>query len=213
MSTDSEIDDELVEWRASSVRMAKMLAAGHQAPYPIKMAEQIWDQIRISCHHPRDSPERGRATRDLETLCNKAFEIALLLRETKIEYEWDQDIEHLPSLATNHKDHEILGTTGPTAGEPHGIHRIVFGGVIRGDRVTGRLKDGRTRLFPTCVVITEQPPLRQVVHNAAMGDSPFSLPVHFQNGIEHSDSQGPAPFSYESRKGLVDIHAQAPLRR
>jgi hypothetical protein len=44
-----------------------------------------------------------------------------------------------------------------------------------------------------------------------MGDSPFSLSVRFQNGIEHSDSQGPAPFSYESRKGLVDIHAQAPF--
>lgn len=140
--------------------MAKMLAAGHQALYPIKMTDQIWEQIRVNCHHSRDTPERDRANRDLQTLCNKAFEIALLLRETKIEYEWDQDIERLPSLATNHNDHEILGTTGPTTDEPHEIHRIVFGGVIRGDRATGRLKDGRTRLFPTCVVITEPLPLR-----------------------------------------------------
>jgi hypothetical protein len=160
VSTDSEIDDELVEWRASSVRMAKMLAAGHQARYAIKMTDQIWNHIRTNCRYSRDSPERDRAGRDLQNLCNKAFEIALLLRETKIEYEWDQDIERLTSLATNHNDHDILGTTGPTIDEPHEIHRIVFGGVIRGDRATGRLKDGRTRLFQTCVVITEQPPLR-----------------------------------------------------
>jgi len=153
MSTDSEIDDELVEWRASSVRIAKMLAAGHQARYPIKMAGQIWEQLRFNCHHPRDSPERERAGVDLGTLCNNAFEIALLLRETKIEYEWDQDRERLPSGTTNHNDHEILGTTGPTTDEPHEILQIVFGGVIRGDRATGRLKDGRTRLFQTCVVI------------------------------------------------------------
>lgn len=160
MSTDSQIDDELVEWRASSVRMAKMLAAGHQARYPIEIADRIREQIRACCHHSHDTPERDRATRDLETLCSKAFEIALSLRETKVEYEWDQDIERLPSHATNHNDHEILGTTGPTTDEPHKIYRIVFGGVIRGDRATGRLKDGRTRLFPTCVVVTEQPPLR-----------------------------------------------------
>ena len=160
MSTDSEIDDELVEWRASSVRMAKMLVAGRPARYPIKMADRIWEHMRSNYHHSRDAPERDRALRDLEALCDKAFEIALLLRETKIEYEWDQDIERLPSYATNQNDHEILGTTGPTTDEPHEICSIVFGGVIRGDRATGRLKDGRTRLFPTCVVITEQSPLR-----------------------------------------------------
>jgi hypothetical protein len=143
--------------------MAKMLAAGNQAPYPIQMAGLIWTHIRAHCHHSRGTPERKRANRDLENLCNKTFEIALLLRETKIEYEWDQDLERLTSLATNHNDHDILGTTGPIIAEPHEIHRIVFGGVIRGDRATGRLKDGRTRLFQTSVVIAEpreQPPSR-----------------------------------------------------
>ena len=155
MLTDSEIDDELVEWRASSVRMIKILAAGHQADYPIRIAKKIWKQIQFLSS--RDTP-KDRAIRDLETLCNKAFEIALLLRETKMEYEWDQDIQRLPSHVTNHNDYHILGTTGPAMDKPHQIYRIVFGGVIRGDRKTGRLKDGRTRLFPTCVLITNLPP-------------------------------------------------------
>jgi hypothetical protein len=139
--------------------MAKISATGHEACYPIQMADYIWDQIKPWCHHSRDTPERDRALIDLNTLCNSAFEIALILRETKIEYEWDQDIDLLPSRATNHSQHVILGTTGPATNEPHQIHSIVFGGVIRGDRTTGRLKDGRTRLFPTDVLI-EQLPLR-----------------------------------------------------
>lgn len=152
-------DDELTEWRASSVKTVKLLHTGRQPKYPLVKSDDIWKDLSKLCHHPRETQEREQAKIDLENLCNRAYELSLLLRETKTEYKWDQEIP-IPSPQTSYHDHEIVGTTGPQIEEPHGIHRIVFGGVIRGDRATGRLKDGRTRLFQTCVVISEQLPPR-----------------------------------------------------
>ncbi|EXJ69342.1 uncharacterized protein A1O5_07378 [Cladophialophora psammophila CBS 110553] len=149
--------DELIEWRTSSVRIAKLLDMGDRDQYPAMAADQIWDQIGLTCQHPLNSPLRDHAKTELQDVCDNAYTVALLLRETRIEYEWQQDIRRLNPSETTLRDYEILGTTGPEASDPHAIHRIVFGGVIRGDRHTGRLKDGSTRLCKTGVVI--MPPL------------------------------------------------------
>jgi len=61
----------------------------------------------------------------------------------------------LQSLATNPDDYEIAGTLRPGLDEAHQIERIVFGGVIRGDRKTGRLSESRIRLSQTTVIITD----------------------------------------------------------
>ncbi|KIW93345.1 uncharacterized protein Z519_05950 [Cladophialophora bantiana CBS 173.52] len=148
---------ELIEWRASSVRIAKLLDMGDRDQYPAMAADQLWDQIGLTCHHPLYSPLRDQAKTELQDVCNSAYKVALLLREAKIEYEWQQDIGRLNPSETTLGDYEILGTTGPEASDQHAIHCIVFGGVIRGDRHTGRLKDGSTRLCKTGVVI--MPPL------------------------------------------------------
>ena len=48
---------------------------------------------------------------------------------------------------------EILGTQGPEPSQPHRVVQTVFGGVIKGDKTTGKLKDGETRISKSGVLI------------------------------------------------------------
>jgi hypothetical protein len=55
----------------------------------------------------------------------------------------------------NPKDHEIIGTKGPNPNEDSEfeIAYTVFGGVVRGDKSTGLLENGKIRLSKSQVVI------------------------------------------------------------
>jgi hypothetical protein len=88
---------------------------------------------------------------DLEEVCGLAYNLALLFRCNKIEYLWEQRLE-LPQ-PFEAKDLEVLGTEGPDFNQQHRIARIIFGGVVKGDRATGRLKDGQTRISKVGVLI------------------------------------------------------------
>jgi hypothetical protein len=154
MSLKLDKEDEMKEWRVRTVRAAKLLTAGRRARYPREVATAICGILAPMCHHSRSAQEdREMARQDLQKLCENAYRVALLLRGTRSEYKWEQDRDVLPSLIVNKKDHEVLGTEGPDINARHEISRIVFGGVIRGDRITGRLSDGRTRITQTSVVI------------------------------------------------------------
>ncbi|KAK5029096.1 hypothetical protein LTR13_008967 [Exophiala sideris] len=145
--------EELCEWRASCVRICKMTTTEPDLRYPQHMARLIGQDLDRNCHHPLGSSQREVARSDLESICQKTYSITLLLRETKVDYQWEQNSEDFPSMETNTTDHEIIGTAGPNPTEPHEIHRVVFGGLVRGDRHTGRLKDGQTRLIKASVTI------------------------------------------------------------
>ena len=123
------------------------------------MSDQIWsDTVRQYFNAASSlygsSRREKTARRELDSLCQKAAELAILFRGSTIEYEWEQDLDSLGSLDVIPKDHEIVGTMGPRPDEADiGIGFIVFGGVVRGDKSTGLLVNGRTRLSKSHVVI------------------------------------------------------------
>lgn len=86
---------------------------------------------------------------ELIELCKTAYNIGLLFRSSRIEYRWMQ----MPDSDVSPHDAEVLGTTGVLQSEEHRVDRIIFGGVIRGNRNTGKLEDGSTPLLRAGVVI------------------------------------------------------------
>lgn len=142
------------EWRVATVKACKLL---NRSPndYAFTISNQIWNE---TLRHYFDGSKRETARRELDGLCQKAAELAILFRGSTIEYEWEQDINRLESFDINLKDHEIIQTRGPSPDEEGiEISFIVFGGVVRGDKSTGLLENGRSRLSKSQVVIDFKP--------------------------------------------------------
>ncbi|OAP57351.1 hypothetical protein AYL99_08089 [Fonsecaea erecta] len=117
----------LVEWRNKSINIIKSMTNPNRYRYSDDCATRIWDKIEGYCHHAKtDKTDREQAWQDLISICRAAYDVALLFRETKIEYQWEQDKDLLPTLATNPDDHEIVATIGPDPSENHEIERIVL---------------------------------------------------------------------------------------
>jgi len=150
------------EWRVATVKACKLLNDDLR-DYAIAISNQIWTetvrQYFSTSALSYNSSKREMAHRELDSLCQKAAELAILFRGSTIEYEWEQDLETLESFDVIPKDHEIIGTLNPKADEANiEISFIVFGGVVRGDKSTGLLVNGRTRLSKSHVVI-DYPPM------------------------------------------------------
>ena len=140
------------EWRVRTAQAAKAFKFSKRSQRTLKMADLLSKVLVQYCHHGRyATKERDKASFDIREICEAANDLALLFRCNKTEYQWEQKLELLPSLDT--KELEILGTEGPDLNQPHQVSRIVFGGVVRGDRTTGLLKDGQTRISKTSVLI------------------------------------------------------------
>jgi hypothetical protein len=155
METNCNTESVVKEWRVATVKACKLLNR-KLTSYAFEMSNDIWDQVLyLYCHHPKNSPKRLKAHEDLDKLCEKAAELAILFRGSTIEYEWEQDTSLLKSLEVIPRDHEIVGTKGPKPNEETAfeIAFIVFGGVTRGDKITGLLENGRMRLSKAQVVI------------------------------------------------------------
>jgi len=143
------------EWRVATVKVCKLLN-DDLLDYANVVSSQIWSETvkPYFMGSLYSSSRRETAQRELECLCQKAAELAILFRGSTIEYEWEQDISSLKSADVIPKDHDIIGTMGPKAdGADIEIGFIVFGGVVRGDKNTGLLVNGRTRLSKSHVVI------------------------------------------------------------
>ncbi|KAH6662560.1 hypothetical protein B0J14DRAFT_685510 [Halenospora varia] len=161
---ESPCDDSAIkEWRLATVKVCKLLDQDLDE-YSVAISDQIWSKRLHHYHHVRNSFQKRdkliAARKDLDSLCRKAADIAILFRGSNIEYEWEQDRTSLKSLEVLPKDHEIIGTKGPRPTEESNfeIAYIVFGGVVRGDKSTGLLENGRVRLSKTQVVIREPKP-------------------------------------------------------
>ena len=83
-----------------------------------------------------------------------AAELALLLRRSTIEYRWEQDEALLPSLDVDPDDVDIIGTNSPDPDSEDDLEVafIVFGGVVRGEKGTGLLSNGKVRISTSQVV-------------------------------------------------------------
>jgi hypothetical protein len=84
---------------------------------------------------------------ELSKVCSISHKLALKLRTSKVEYTWDQDAEDF-TPQTMPIDHSEIAVVRSSGGE-----FVTFGGLLRGDPNTGLLKDGRSRLLPTEVVL------------------------------------------------------------
>jgi hypothetical protein len=161
LETNCTTDSAIREWRLATVKVCKLLEEDLDE-YAGVISDQIWIETLHQFHHVRNGfQKRDKAARkDLDNLCRKAADIAILFRGSNIEYEWEQDKTRLKSLEVVPKDHEIVGTKGPRPNEESNfeIAYIVFGGVVRGDKNTGLLENGRVRLSKTQVVIREPKP-------------------------------------------------------
>jgi hypothetical protein len=119
--------------------------------YPARCAEEMWERLQEHAHNNFGARMRLlKPPEQLVELCKAAYNIALLFRSSRIDYEWQQrrDLTYLES-----EDTDIIGTTGVARSDRHKVCRIVFGGVVRGNRNTGRLRDGQSHLLKPCVVI------------------------------------------------------------
>ncbi|KAF2968059.1 hypothetical protein GQX73_g5511 [Xylaria multiplex] len=144
-------EDELKDWRIMTVNLARKVS-GESDQYSVMQAEDIWK--RLVYEHSVATSKRGGYSNqppgELIELCKTAYNIALIFRSSRIEYSWKQTAK-----ATEVQPHEaeILGTTGASQLDPHCVEKIIFGEVIRGNRNTGKLGDGSTRLLKASVVI------------------------------------------------------------
>lgn len=155
IETNDTAESVIKEWRIATVKAGKLLD-GNLPRYARKISDQIWmESLSKYCPHYKGS-KQDAARLDLDSVCEKAANIAISFRGSVIEYEWEQDESSLPqSRAVVTKDHEIIGTKGPNPNEEtnFAISFIVFGGVVRGDKGTGLLENGRIRLGKSQVVI------------------------------------------------------------
>lgn len=137
-------ENELREWRAMTVKLTRKIAPD-QDGYPRVEADRIWNQ-----HLGKYGAAKTKTPGDFIQICKTAYHLALLFRSSRVDYEWQQVINpsHLPS-----QDLDILGTLGPSQKQPFIATDIVFGGVVRGNRDTGKLRDGATTILPHSVVI------------------------------------------------------------
>jgi len=161
------LDAILREWRIASVKACHALnPTDDMTEFVSGRAHCIWMNredrgkhsfaLRDYCIH-RDKQNHEQAFADLEEVCGKAASLALLFRSSSFEYEWEQPYTCLKQLHVSTTGHEIIGTTGvdpsrcPDA--EYQIHCIVFGGVVRGNRTTGLLRDGKARITKSLIVI------------------------------------------------------------
>lgn len=114
--------------------------------------DRIWPHVEALYSYQQG--EEPPTVKGLEGLCASALNLAILLRSTKTEFEWEQKLQAFASHY-NSKDVDILGSLGTDLdkGEDYTIDRVVFGGLVRGDAKTGRFRDGRVRLLKSCVLI------------------------------------------------------------
>jgi len=155
------------EWRIASVKACHALnPTDDMTKFVRGAADFIWNgredrdknsyAPRDCCIH-RDKHYREQALADLEEVCRKAASLALLFRSSRFEYQWEQPYVCLKNLHVSPADHEIIGTTGVDPSRcpdtEYQIWSIVFGGVVRGNRTTGLLRDGKARITKSLITI------------------------------------------------------------
>ncbi|ETS77352.1 hypothetical protein PFICI_11226 [Pestalotiopsis fici W106-1] len=149
----SNSEDEIKKWRISTINLAKRISRDQNA-YPFFQARKIWPRLyERSAHFQSRSDRRDQPPETLFELCKIAYDLALLFRSSYIDYKWQQDIG---LMAIQPDDAEVIGSTGvlySAADDGYRVGCVVFGGVVRGSRSTGKIRDGPITLTRPAVVI------------------------------------------------------------
>jgi hypothetical protein len=127
----------------------------HRKHFCRNQATEIWYGTLQEYHRIGKAKKTDAAMEELFELCNLAYSITLTFRGSKTEYEWEQDPGQLAiSMMNDGKQIEVVGITGqsPNDAANSKVAFVVFGGVVRGDKTTGLLRDGKNCLMPTSVV-------------------------------------------------------------
>jgi len=90
-------------------------------------------------------------------LFESAARFAVHLQGLCVEYMWEQ-VGRPQGSAVSKKDDEIIGTYGPdpVTQDEYELGAVVFGGLVRGDKVSGLLANARVRLLKNQIVIQER---------------------------------------------------------
>lgn len=148
-------------WRVSTVRMVQKLPLDEAKRLHIRdTADRIWREYLKeyhSCARTKGTSSRAAENAriaDLEGLCGTAYDLAIKFRASKVDYEWEQGQQFSAFSPHEEKGVVVVGNQGVDPGEdkPSRVAFVVFGGVVRGDKTTGLLQHGRTRVLATDVV-------------------------------------------------------------
>ena len=89
-------------------------------------------------------------------MCSHAIRLALDLRSTGSEYVWEQTLSsRIDGVEYNPERDFMVGTEEPdiSGDEDLDVSLVVFGGVVRGHRESGLLKNGVFRISEAHVVV------------------------------------------------------------
>jgi hypothetical protein len=132
---------DLVDWRANNVRLAKAYdPTGHFIKMRAKeRAATLYTKVSSLSHFNTDELRRRAPEMKamLEDICEHSLRIALLFRETKVEYKWMQ--LNLPS-DLNDDNTEVLDNLHIELSDVRtpDDFKTVFGGVLKGNTSKAR---------------------------------------------------------------------------
>lgn len=89
-------------------------------------------------------------------MCSQAIRLALDLRSTGNEYVWEQTLSsRIDGVEYNAEKDSMVGTEEPDISDDEDldVSLVVFGGVVRGEKYTGLLKNGVFRISGAHVVV------------------------------------------------------------
>lgn len=152
------------EWRVLTVKASKHLAYD-RTRLASASARDILLRFAPILPIPRQASQsratsgeapspQSEALHALERLCEQAYDLGLLFRGSSVEYRWEQGISTLGGRDVL-EEYEVVGVEGP---EPLGpeeaeVAFVVFGCVVRGEKGSGLLANGKTRLCSAQVVV------------------------------------------------------------
>lgn len=149
----SSSEEDLAIWRSIAVKTALKRGDYKQYDFVQVTADDLLHILERYQPTALLSSKKMKAAcyESLLSICRQAYELALLLRSSKMEYQWQQQVV---TDRADFSDADILGTTGVSQEEDYQVERVIFGGVYRGNRATGRLRDGSTLILKPGVIIT-----------------------------------------------------------
>lgn len=132
--------EDILDWRARTLKIAQLYDP--ELEFARTVLNEVSDNICSELFQNIDHCEMGHGARQQEIktamvrICEQAYDIAFLLRKSKVSYRWLQGED--PNRL-NESEREIVGSEG---GEGLGVPaRIVFGGVVKGQCYNGQAQE------------------------------------------------------------------------
>ena len=151
-----KLESVIKEWRIATIKAGEALKGKNQI-YSNTVACEMLEDISPFLSDKDDKFKRQGALADLEKICFRVMEMALAFRSSNIDYTWEQLVPAREVSKLSPDLYTVIGSEGPKPEESRNfeVSFAVFGGVVRGDKATGSLSQGKTRLSPAEVVVRD----------------------------------------------------------